>query len=209
MLRVAAECEELPSDIIPKVNKAAEVSGKHLRRVWADVIFFLLQTSLISAQQRYEQFLTLATQRTVLKSIVSNSKSSSVRHTRPAAILRIWRLISSQILPPRLNRTLQRQLNQVPLPNKTLSQHSLPTPLSREHFQVISSAIQLMRYPGPHLALTRVNRLNAEVKARFQTLAARGCLWTPTPQTITCLGPWQLESWHWRLETESLKRFRR
>lgn len=33
MLRVAAECEELPSDIIPKVNKAAEVSGKHLRRV--------------------------------------------------------------------------------------------------------------------------------------------------------------------------------
>ena len=33
MLRVAADCEEIPEDVKGKVQKASEVSGRYLRRV--------------------------------------------------------------------------------------------------------------------------------------------------------------------------------
>ena len=38
MLKLSDECEEVPTDVIERVKKAAETAGKFLRRVWWFVI---------------------------------------------------------------------------------------------------------------------------------------------------------------------------
>jgi len=59
MLRVSVECDVIPDDVLAKVNKAAEVSGKYLGR-------------------RYRQFTTLSAQKPVMRTIVSKATSLSL-----------------------------------------------------------------------------------------------------------------------------------
>ncbi|KAA1478331.1 ARM repeat-containing protein [Dentipellis sp. KUC8613] len=59
MLRLAAECEKVPPDIIDAVKSVAEVSGRHIQR-------------------RCDQFVRFASDRETLRSIVSNARPRSL-----------------------------------------------------------------------------------------------------------------------------------
>jgi AP-4 complex subunit epsilon-1 len=82
MLRVAAGCDEVPSDVLSIVAEVGKTAGRHIRRVNILPIGSF-KHSLIKFQ-RCDQFTALCKEKDVLADLVRKAKSPSVTNPIPS-----------------------------------------------------------------------------------------------------------------------------
>lgn len=79
MLRISAECTEVPDSVLATIRKVQELAARHVRKVSSSDANTGAQ--LTSLGQRCEQFITLSQSKSSLRKILSDAKSASVCET--------------------------------------------------------------------------------------------------------------------------------
>ena len=79
MLRIVADLDEPPSDVISTVQKLGEFAGRHIRRV---SIVASPRNIMLTFSQRCDQFVTLCGQKQTLAEIVTRAQSPAVSTSR-------------------------------------------------------------------------------------------------------------------------------